>query len=225
MKKNLTILLITIGLLFAGFLWPTDDKITENIVAEAMWVSSAKSIDDLASEADVIVHVRVETINETRLLVQNLPISAKLQGDTSDSPVSSGETEQITLPFTDTTFRIITVYKGENLPNDLITVSQTGGLLPSQGEFGERLFEFGEDPLYQVEEEYILFLWDASGDAIHAPNRELYLVMTPFARYRLSKDGSVHHYSELTHGPAELSLPTSLHELEQQIGLAMQAEK
>lgn len=214
--RNLVLSFLTISLLLFMFVW-VYEKPEEKIIAEAMWASSSKTIVDLAREADVIVRVQVESVAPTRLLVKELPISAKPQDDYSEEPVWSGENEEIVLPFTDTYLKILEVYKGDKVPGELITVAQTGGLLPEQDDQPSRLFELSEDPLYKLGEEYVLFLWDASGDEVHAPDRELYLVMTPFARYRIKRDGTVYNYSDATNLPAEFGFPANIEDLEKQI--------
>lgn len=191
----------------------------EKIVAEAMWVSSAQTIRDLTEEADVIVRVKVASIDPTRLLIEDLPISAKAQNDYSDEPILSGEYERNILPFTDTNFEVLEVYKGDNKLGDLVTVAQTGGLFPADAgsERANRIFEFSEDPLYKLNEEYVLFLWDVSGDKVHAPDRELYLVMTPFARYRVKEDATVYNYSNTVDLSIGSNLPENIEALEEQI--------
>ncbi len=218
--KNLVLSLLAISLLLFIFIW-TSEKPEEKIVAEALWVSSSKTIVELAAETDVIVSVKVESVDPTRLFVQQLPVSAKPQDDYSEEPVWSGENEEIILPFTDTNFTILEVYKGDKTPGQLITVAQTGGLLPAESNWPGRLFEFSEDPLYKPGEEYILFLWDASGDRVHAPERELYLVMTPFARYRIEENGTVYNYSDTTNLSSGSGLPINIEELEKQITFAL----
>lgn len=221
--KHLILSFLTIGLLLYGAIWSYErtEETEEKVVAEAMWVSSSKTISDLAQEADVIVRVRVESVEPTRLLIKELPISAKPQDDNSEEPIWSGENEKIILPFTDTNLKIIEAYKGDQVSGEVITVSQTGGLIPAQSDQPARFFEFSEDPLYQPGEEYILFLWDASGDEIHAPDRELYLVMTPFARYRVVDNGTVYNYSHATNLSTELNLPLNIEDLENQIATVL----
>ncbi len=198
----------------------------EHIGAEALWASSSKTPFDLAKEVDLIVQVRAVSINPTRLIVNEFPVSAKPSDDLSEKVVPSGEVERHVLPFTDTNFEIAKVYSGDKTPGDIITIVQTGGMRPSANDQSRQLFEISGDPLYKVGEEYILFLKDASGDQVHSPDRELFIVMTPHARYRLKSDGSVFNYGTLDHAhdqneALEEIASLKLADLENQIQMAL----
>lgn len=185
---------ITVSLITRG----VNNSEDEPIISSAYWVSQARTVPDLVRESNLIVYARVKQTPVTRIVTQELPVLNE-QG----TPVA---TMTDSLPFSDTLFEVVKVYFG-SAPAELL-VMQTGGSMSS----GETV-EFPDDPLYQVGEVYILFLVDISGDALHAPKRQLYRIVSPAGRF-LVADGIATSY--LADGTDNL-LPNTVNELERQI--------
>ena len=146
------------------------------------WVSKAMTINELTSEADLVVQVRVIGEPVTRVIRHELSVWGE-----NNKIVGSTVSETL---FSDTVFEIIKTYRGKLQLN--ITVMQTGGFDPT---VSSSIEEVADDPLYKVGEEYILFLVDISGDKVQAPDRELYRIVNPFGRYRVDGEG-VFSYGE-----------------------------
>lgn len=140
------------------------------IEASADWASNAVMIDDLMRESDLVVRARVSEAPITRVLRNEIPV-----WDENNNIVGSTVSETL---FSDTVFEVIKTYRGE--PRSSITVMQTGGFDPT---VSKSVIEVTDDPLYNVGEEYILFLVDISGDPVQATDRELYRIANPFGRY------------------------------------------
>jgi hypothetical protein len=175
-------------------------KGTKN-VSVASWVSQAITVDQLMAEADLVVKARVSEAPKTRVVRHKFPIM-----DEKGTEIGSKVDE---LAFSDTVFEVTETYSGKSAAK--ITVMQTGGSLP---ESPNSKSEMSDDPLYNVGEEYILFLVDISGDPVQAPGGgELYRIVNPSGRYRI--DGkNVSSYAE---NVDSVQLPATLGELEAQI--------
>jgi hypothetical protein len=144
------------------------------------WVDSGSSVAELASQADLIVRVRVIS-SEVRVLRQTLPQWAA-DGKTVTRYVEDA------MPFTDSEMQVLEFYKGS--PDDTITVMQTGalrGTVPADVE----AFSFASDPIFRVGSEHILFLVDITKDGVHSTGRKLYRTMNPYGRYELIESSSM----------------------------------
>jgi hypothetical protein len=186
-KKKAVFIMSTIGLLIATTYFARDDNVnilpvateTSNItrnLSSATWVSNAKTIDELMMESDIVVRARVSEAPVTRIVSHEIPVWDE-NNNISGSTISK-------MLFSDTIFEIIKTYDGEH--QESIRIMQTGGFDPSVSKAIEEVID---DPLYKVGEEYILFLVDISGDAVQAPNSQLYRIVNPFGRYRI--DGKI----------------------------------
>lgn len=176
---------------------PSEDQ-TINSVAN--WVSNAITVSQLIDESDLVVKVRVKSEPAGRMVRNELPM-VDLEGNVIG-------TQSDEMLFSDTSFEVLETYSGKSV--EKILVMQTGGVNPDTNVVqGEML----DDPLYKVGEEYILFLVDISGDAVQAPDRELYRIVNPYGRYKI--DGqNVSSYGE---NNKEMKLPTTLDKLLSQI--------
>lgn len=166
------------------------------------WESRARTVAEVAKESDVIIYGRVIQEPVTRMVNFESPIV-----DKSGTP--TGATHTTTIAFADTLFEVVRSYKGN--PPTQVLVMQTGGKLPS----GETT-QFSDDPLYRVGEEYVLFLVDISGDKIHAPDRELYRIVSPAGRFLIDGNTATTFAEEYMNQ----QLPNTTDELERQISEA-----
>lgn len=169
--------------------------------SSADWVSNATTIPQLMKEADLVVRARAIKGPQTRIVQSEQPI------------VNEDGTEIIgikldEMAFSDTVFEILQVYFGKASEN--ITIMQTGGIDFANPEVRS---EMNDDPLYEIGEEYVLFLVDISGDPIQAPDRELFRIVNPYGRYRVEPNG----ITCLGEDKSVADLPISLEELEIQI--------
>lgn len=178
------------------------DTLTQG--SSAMWISSAESVDEVTKEADLIVRARVVKSPESRVLRETLP---RVEVSNGKSIVVGEEVSESV--FSDTMFEVVQTYVGKSTSE--IMVVQTGGPNPNNP---NNIMQMVDDPLYQVGEEYILFLVDISGDSIQAPDRTLYRVVNPSGRYQIS-DGAVEAYGEKS--DAASRQPRTLVDLEAQI--------
>jgi hypothetical protein len=151
----------------------TMDSTPIRYFSNANWISKAETIDELTSEADMIVRARVSNAPVSRVLRTEVPV-----WDAEGNMVGSTTSEMV---FSDTILDVVRVYMGG--AHSTITVMQTGGYDPT---ISGAVKEIADDPLFQIGEEYILFLVDISGDPIHAPDRELFRIVNPFGRYRIN---------------------------------------
>lgn len=221
--KILSISALLIGLtVISAFFWggrsSKDSSISHTEVtattsrnaSTAHWASSAMTVNELMSEANLVVRVRVSEVPVTRIVQVEAPMLDEV-GNAVDSAV-------IKVLFSDTVFEVLETYMGK--PSLKITVAQDGGFDQTVSNGVE---ETADDPLYNVGEEYILFLVDISGDPIHAPDRELYRVINPFGRYRIDGE-SVFSYGQFAGqyaGMDTFSVIKNISELKTQIGQAI----
>lgn len=168
--------------------------------SSAEWISKAVTVEELMAEADLVVRVRVARSPVTRIVRNQMPIWEN--GKIVDSKLDE-------MPFSDTVMDVVQVYAGKSPAK--ITVMQTGGVNPANP--GSEM-SIIDDPLYQVGEEYILFLVDISNDPVQAPGRELYRTVNPAGRYKVAQ-GRVSSYAQ---NVKSVQLPTTVAELEAQIG-------
>ncbi len=151
-------------------------KGTESVITKrqsrAVWASNATTVEELILESDIVVRVRAIESPATRVVSIEAP-TVDENGDVIGSTV-------IRVLFSDTEFEVVNIYMG-SAPSQ-ISVMQTGGYDPS---VSRSIEETIDDPLYNVGEEYILFLRSIAGDHVHAPDRDLYLTINPFGRYRI----------------------------------------
>ncbi len=150
----------------------TETPFATRILSSADWVSSAVTINEVVEESDLIVRVQVLSQPKSRIVRSEVPVW------TADNEIA-GSTIIETL-FSDTVFKVLKTYYGK--PQTNITVMQTGGYDPA---IANSIVEIVDDPLYDLGEEYILFLVDISGDSVQAPDRELYRIVNPFGRYAI----------------------------------------
>jgi hypothetical protein len=176
--------------------------------SSANWESRASSVPELVAESDLVVYGRVAQTPITRVVIQELPML-----DEKGTPVA---VVTDSLPFADTLFEVVKTYWGT--PPAKLLVMQTGGVLPSSAE----TVAMPDDPLYDVGEEYVLFLVDISGDKMHAPDRQLYRVVNPAGRF-LVANGRVNNYDALQR--IDSQLPRTIEELEKQIHEAALAKQ
>lgn len=136
----------------------------------ANWASSATQFAEVATEADLIVRVQVQRV---------LPPYERSSTSSLPNPPRSA-----TMLFTRSDMRVMTVYKGQ--ASEHITIFQTGGTETNALGFVTRNLFVADDPIYQVGEEYVLFLVDISDDAIHGRQGEtLYRIVNPAGRYQI----------------------------------------
>lgn len=160
--------------------------------AHVQWASAANSVAEQVREADTIVRVRVEALSEPRIIENDLGVGP------------DGEARIERTPFTDVQMSVLEVYKGE--VGGLITVMQTGGILPETAQHEAYRTEIGSDRLYEVGTEHVLFLDDISGDRLHAPDRALYRTVNPAGRYRIDgpRVSSTPEFGRLEQRPTQL---------------------
>jgi len=169
----------------------------------AVWASTASKVPELVAEADLVVRATVIIEPKTR------PVSFTGPMWSEDGKAIMGQKTDVIL-FSDTQFEVVETYKGS--PEPLITVMQTGGLIPSSdGKVQQTSLE--GDPLFTQGSEYILFLVDISGDAIHAPDRKLYRTVNPAGRYEI-RGQNVLNFSEFAQST---QLPKTVNDLLDQI--------
>lgn len=215
MKKNTVLILIAMTSAIISILF-TLNKNSEDflpvqqptktpagkILSNAIWVSNAKTVDELITESDLIVMVRTASNPVTRTIDHEYYVF-------DENNIITGTQTSKTM-FSDTIFEIIKTYYGKR--SQFITVVQTGGYDPN---LSNKIEEVADDPLYKKGEIYVLFLVDISGDPIQAPNKELYRIINPFARYRISGEQASSYGEKLD--IKALKLPTTLYDLEYQI--------
>ena len=172
-------------------------------VSTASWVSPSTSVDEVKAEADLVVRVRVVEVPVPRIFRDLSPVIELVNG--KDTVVDTQVSEVV---FSDTMFQVLTTYLGKS--DSQIMVMQTGGPQPDNP---KNITEMADDPLYQVGEEYVLFLVDISGDSVQAPDRTLYRIVNPSGRYQII-DEAVRTYAESTN---DIQRPTTINELETQI--------
>lgn len=175
--------------------------------SSAYWVSQAQTVPDLVLESDLIVYARVKQAPMTRIITQELPVL-----DEQGTPVA---TMIDSLPFSDTLFEVVKSYTG-SAPTELL-VMQTGGTISPSAD----IVEIPDDPLYRVGEEYILFLVDISGDALHAPDRQLYQTVNPAGRFQVANGVATTYWVESTNK----LLPNTINELERQISTSVSTDE
>lgn len=175
------------------------DSSTAVVHSSASWESPARTVAEAAREADIIIRARVLQEPATRVLNFGTPI-------TNEDGTPTDAVHTTTIAFADTLVEVVTTYKGS--PPDELLVMQTGGTLPSG-----QVAQFSDDPLYRVGDEYILFLVDISGDSVHAPDGELYRIVSPVGRFLINGDAATTFAEEYM----RQQLPTTTTELERQI--------
>lgn len=176
-------------------------------VGVANWASSAVTVADQVAEADLVVHAKVVKVHEARKLRQVAPrysADGKVDGHGVDI-----------LPFTDSEMLVLEVYKGSSEQH--ITVMQTGGALPAGDGDPAINIVTPEDPIFVEGHEYMLFLKDISGDAVHGRGRRLYRAVNPAGRYAI-QGTEVFSPSEF---PEWFTPPRTLDELVDQITQAL----
>jgi hypothetical protein len=171
-----------------------------SVASTAHLESEAVTIEELVQASDRVIRARVVKAPVTRVVRMELPVS--------DENGKAVDTTIIQVLFSDTVFQVLETYVGE--PSKIITVTQSGGFNPAVSKGVE---EQANDPLYEVGEEYVLFLIDISADQIGAPDRELYRVINPFGRYGVNGK-SVFSYGQ---NLKTFESPTKFNDLEAQI--------
>jgi hypothetical protein len=197
MKRTwfLTLSFAVAGVVLAGSDLPRSGSPREGSTGRAQWVSAADTVREEIREADAVVHVRVESQAATRVLESPLGLGP------------AGEARVERTPFTEFQMRVLEVFQGN--VEESITVLQTGGFIPGKGGYRGHRLEVEGDPLFQVGQEYVLFLVDISGDPVHAARRKLYRIVNPAGRYAI--EGSRVH-SDPEFGKADRR-PTRLNAL------------
>lgn len=168
----------------------------------ASWVSDAVTVSQLKKEADLVVKVRVINAPTTRIVRSELPMVDEQGTEIIGTKIIDE------MAFSDTEFEVLEVYFGK--PLEKILVMQTGGMDPKNPDLRS---EMRDDPLYNIGEEYVLFLVDISGDPVQAPDRELYRIVNPYGRYKIEGQ-NVNSYGEKKEG---VEVPMTLDELLTQI--------
>ncbi|WKZ36958.1 MAG: hypothetical protein QY332_03345 [Anaerolineales bacterium] len=226
-KSKLKISVSLIGALVITVFWlgqgnnekfsalPTETNpanLPSNDYSVATWVSNAMSVDQVVLESDLVVKARVSEAPVSRVVRAELPV-----WDENGNIVGSAIDEMV---FSDTVFEVLDTYIGKSSLE--IVVMQTGGFEPS---ISTGVMQMADDPLYNLGEEYILFLNDISGDRVHARDRMLYITVNPFGRYRIDGE-NVFSYGQnlISHGQFSqlVQLPVNIIELEAQIKQAEQ---
>ena len=189
-KRILLIVLIVAGILGLGvgfLIGPTAKRLLDSGSSggTALWASSATTVVEQAQEADLIVRVRAESVDEPEVLT--------FGDEPQTEEIAQIEGHVTVIPFTDTHMRVLKVYKGSVLVGETITVRQTGGSLPGTKDSPARNVALEGNPIFTTGGEHILFLKDISGDRIHAPNRELYRLINPASRYDIQGEAVISH--------------------------------
>lgn len=206
MKRSLGMALVgTLGLLigFAGvpLFVPAGEPITGYARASihARWASSAKTIAEEAAQADTIVRVEVVGQYPVRQIVDPFPPEAQ----------KPGFKEEV-IPFTDTRMRVIEVYKGS--VESEITVTQMGGVVSATDRHPHLDAENGEDPIYAIGGEHILFLTEVAAEA-NPPGRKLYHIVNTLGRYDVRGD----EVTTWANPSARVALPITVSGLEDEL--------
>lgn len=148
---------------------------SERVVGHANWASPARSVAEQAAEADLVVRVQVQKVDQVRKLKQALA---------ANTPGTSGPGMTIITPFTDTKMRVVEVFKGS--ASQHITVMQTGGVLPAADGDPAVNQATDDDPLFVEGSEHVLFLTDISADRIHGKGRQIYRIVNSAGRYEVT---------------------------------------
>ena len=173
--------------------------------AHASWVSPAESVGELTQEAEIIVRVQALRNGEPRYFWSPAPAGAERSDGRS------------TFVFTDTEVEVLQVYSGDVEVGDRLWVLQTGGELVTLSGEASRL-ELAEDPLYQPNDEMVLFLVNISGDPVHAKDRSLFRTVNPNGRFHLEGDQASR---SLLGDASEARQSVDLRGLEEAIGQAV----
>lgn len=134
------------------------------------WISAARTINELTLESDLIVHVRVSETPVTQ--VETFEVSVMNE---HGNPT---HTTEIRTLYSHTVFEVLKTYMGESVP--MIAVRQTGGFDAS---VPNGIDEMMDDPLYKIDEEYILFLVNFSDENVNINESKLYHIVNPYGRY------------------------------------------
>lgn len=164
-----------------------DAPVIENneLIAErSFWLMDAVSIEEVSKKADLIVRAKVKSQTE-RLETVVLPMYGATNANSS-TPVEKLDPGQVSqvgedvahTPFTDTTFEISKIYKGD--ASSTIVLTQVGGSMPHPLHADRPVFlSFDENPMFLSDSEHILFL-----TAI-PETEQLYSIVGPPGRYEV----------------------------------------
>lgn len=139
------------------------------VIGRASWLKSFQDLEEMATDSDLVVKGTVVAVVQPSRVIggPNPPRKVKEAG------IRPG------VLFTDYILLVEQVLKGQTLVHGTITVVQTGGI------YNGITYYMEDDPLFQIGEHVVLFLHDISGDPIHAPNTQKYVLNgTPQARFR-----------------------------------------
>lgn len=216
-KKMLRLSILLIGLITMLAFWVRQESSRDSTASQVnaietfadsrnantttRWVSNAMTVEELMLESDLVVRVRVSESPVTRVV--------RIESPMLDEKGNIVDTMVIKVLFSDTVLEVLETYVGK--PSLEITISQNGGFDPT---VSSGIEEVADDPLYKVGEEYILFLVDGSGDPIHAPDRELYRIVSPFGRYGIDGKNVFSYGQNLMRS---VQRPTNIKELEAHI--------
>jgi hypothetical protein len=144
--------LAVLGQIAYTTIWPP------TLELHAMWAFRPGSIEEVVQHAELIVRARVVSVEAGEDEVAQLP------------------QEEHRRPTQLVKVQVATAYKGAVGAGTTLSMFQNGGYNPKT-----RAMEFfGDDPRYQVGQEYILFLRKGV--------RDLFIVVSPEGRYLLSAD-------------------------------------
>lgn len=142
---------------------PIGDK---SIILAAHWAKHFADLPSMARDSDAVIQGAV---------LRAMPVRFFADQDIRSDRFIGG------IVFTDYVVRVDKVLKGSLVQGQEIVVVQTGG------SYNGRTMQLEDDPLFESGEQAILFLKDISGDKIHAPDSQKFIVNgTPQARFRIT---------------------------------------
>lgn len=177
MKRLLPMLLFPVLLLMMLFSVANNQaKLTEDqagnqtvsdksIVLAAHWAKHFTDLPSMARDSDAVIQGTV---------LRAMPVRFFADQDIRSDQFIGG------IVFTDHVVRVDKVIKGNLSEGQEIILVQTGG------NYNGRTMQLEDDPLFERGEQAILFLKDISGDQVHAPDSQKFIVNgTPQARLKL----------------------------------------
>ncbi len=211
MKNRLSVLLLSTFAFLASCSQlnrtesPAQTQQVNTIHSKASWISSARTVKELAAEADVIAKVKIVS-TKYRTLEQTLPTFAE------DGKTVIGELKDV-MPFADSDALVLEVFKGN--VTGTVTLLQAGGPFTNGTKINanEQYLVMDEDPIFEVGSDQILFLKDISTDPIHSKGRSMFTIINPNGRFVVQADGNLMNFSD----DVNESKPTKLQTLENQL--------
>lgn len=142
---------------------PLETASDEEIVGVANWANDAVAVEEVREKATLIVRAKAQSQTE-QLRTDVLPSYGFPHADPS-TPLEELDPDQIEnvgehtsyTPYTETTFEVVKVYKGDSPAT--ITIRQLGGTMPHPVEEGQEVsLSLEGNPVYSLGSEHFLFL-------------------------------------------------------------------